>query len=37
MDGTTVETLLSAADRGLYQMKGAKKGKKTKSADLVPV
>lgn len=36
MDGTTVETLLSAADRGLYQMKGAKKGKKAKSAELAP-
>lgn len=36
-DGTTVETLLSAADRGLYRIKGAKKGKRKKSADLVPV
>ncbi len=36
-DGLSVETLLSAADHGLYQMKGAKKGKKRKNADLAPV
>jgi len=36
-DGISVETLLSAADRGLYQMKGVKKGKKKKNPDLAPV
>lgn len=34
-DGATVETLLSAADRGLYKVKSARKGKK-KKADLAP-
>jgi len=35
-DGTSVDALLSAADRGLYQMKGVKKGKKKKTSDLAP-
>ncbi len=35
-DGTSLETLLSAADHGLYQMKGAKKGKpKKKQTELL--
>ena len=37
MDGNTVETLLSAADRGLYQVKSARKGKKKgKTPDPAP-
>ncbi len=35
-DGVSVETLLSSADQGLYQMKGMKKGKKKRNADLTP-
>lgn len=35
-DGMTVDALLGAADRGLYKMKGARKGKKKKAADLAP-
>lgn len=36
-DGSTVDALLTAADRGLYKMKSTRKGRRRKAADLAAV